>query len=510
MQNFDIDRLPFNRDKQLAVLGYIFLDKDFFARVVPKIEADWFSEEPVRKLMGIIKRRYAADKQHPQVDAVCEDYEVLEQEQALQNQMRGQAALSKSTVSLFSAESLYSDMEIWMRARLVKLALPKAVGEFNAGKVDQCAASLNQMVKDYYDAKFDNDGEETFNDYYKELLDEEFDRSRALTFGIKQMDRLIDPSGKEGDGSLFRGDMTILLAPTNVGKTSALCSIAAHNFNKHLPPPGSSGHGLSILFLTHEGGRREIKNKIMRAMTGLNKPALKRMYENPSGRNFISYMEGRLAQDFTYVPMNKPGLTVEEVMATIDRFMEKRKAAVGKYYDLVIDDYPAKLSTELAKGGFFQRRHIDEEVYNQFVQMGLRYDCHVLTAIQTNREGSKLNRRQGNYKYETRLLQMEDVMESWGPMTAAATVISMNRDEDDVRNKKLTYLLCKSRSGETGWAMVVNTDYDACLVHAEKNGYFWYRGERNISDQSVGLMTAYQGREVTKDAFEKFEAAGQI
>lgn len=494
---FDTETLGFSRDKQLAVLGHIFADKQFFMNVVPKVEADWFNEETVKQIMKVVKKRFRAEQTMPSMQAVLEDFEIVQMEPATQNALRATAAMSKSSTSIYSAASLYLEMEVWMKTRLLKMALPKAVNAYNVAKFDECASLLNKTVKDYYDANFDGDGAESFKNYYQELVDEEFDRKRALTFGIHQMDRLIDPNGAEGDGSLFRGDMTVLLAPTNVGKTSALCTIGAHNFRR----------GASILFLTHEGGKREIKNKIMRSMMMRNKPQLKRVYElDPAN---MARIEERLDMDFTYIPMNKPGLTVEEVMAVIDKFMEKRKAATGKYYDLVIDDYPAKLSTELARGGFFQKRHIDEEVYNQFVQIALRYDCHVLTAIQTNREGSKLNRRSGIYKNETRLLQMEDVMESWGPMTSAATVISMNRDEEDIRGKKLTYLLCKSRSGETGWAMVVNTDYDACVVHSEQLGYFWYRGERNISDQSVGLMSAYRNREVTKDAFERFESAGQ-
>lgn len=501
---FETDTLPFSRDKQLAVVGHILMDKEFFSNVIIKIQANWFNEEPAQKLIRIIQRRALENKSVPTLNEVLEDFEVLKESQATQSILRSSASLAKSNALLYSAGSLYKEMELWMKTRLIKIALPKAVDQFNGGKVDDCASTLNRMVKDYQDARFDNDGEESFENYYKELVDEELDRKRSMVFGIPQMDRLIDPNGDSGDGSLFRGDMTVFLAPTNVGKTSALCTIAAHNLNRAIEKP------CSILFLTHEGGRREIKNKIMRSISGLTKPALKRAYENPVGLRIMKMHEARIAHDFTYVPMNKPGLMVEEVMVTIDKLMEKRKAATGRYYDMVIDDYPAKLNTELARGGYFARRHIDEEVYNQFVQCALRYDCHVLTAIQTNREGSKLNRRTGIYKHETRLLQMEDVMESWGPMTAAATVISMNRDEDDIRNKKLTYLLCKSRSGETGWAMVVNTDYDACLVHSQENGYFYYRGERNISDQSVGLMTAYRNQEVTKDGFERFEAAGAV
>jgi hypothetical protein len=137
--------------------------------------------------------------------------------------------------------------------------------------------------------------------------------------------------------------------------------------------------------------------------------------------------------------------------------------------------------------------------------MGLQHKLHVLTAIQTNREGSKLNNRIGTQKHETRLLHMEDVMETWGAMTAAAVVVSMNRNKKDEELNKLTFYLCKSRQGETGWAVVCNTDYDRCRTHSNDMGAFWYRGSDSIGEQSAAIMKTWKGQVVASDKLAMYD-----
>jgi hypothetical protein len=88
-------------------------------------------------------------------------------------------------------------------------------------------------------------------------------------------------------------------------------------------------------------------------------------------------------------------------------------------------------------------------VYNYFSQIALEHNCHVLTAIQTNREGSKVNRKVGKGA-ESRFLTMEDVMESWGPMTTATNVISINRPPEAQARHVTGFCICKSRSSEVG------------------------------------------------------------
>lgn len=496
----DTQELPFSEEKQKAIIGHLLFtraDVEFFINIVSKVDPGWFKDEMPKLLFKFIKNWYKNHSERPTEHQIMESLEMMEQPAKVQEQIRGVLSTTKVSRERYSIEGISTELQNWMKARIITMALPEAGKAFNNQEMDKCALILNGMVKDYYDANFHGDGVEKFTKYQDELAQEEMDRARALSFGLERMDRILDQHGAKGMGSLLRGDMTILLAPTNVGKTSAMVTVACANLRR----------GKSVLFITHEGAPREIKNKIMRCISRMNKPELSRGYHEEDKRKSLMKIEDSLDKLLTYMPMNKPGLSVEEVAAQIDKLQQARKAATGEYYDMIVDDYPAKLTTELARGGYFQLRHIHEEVYNQFVQMALKYDCHVLTAIQTNRDGSRVNKRTGMFKNETRLLQMEDVMEAWGPMTAASTVISLNRDWRDAANKKLTYLVCKSRSGDTGWAVIVNTDYDRCVLHSNELGCFWLRGEESVSQQSVSLMNIYRDQEITQEMLERLNGS---
>lgn len=492
-ERIDVESLPFSPEKQRAVLGHVIYDEIFFGKVVGRIDPEWFTEPLVCRIYDAVKKWYLKWGKQPSVPELLNSPAITALPAAEIVQIQATVASVKNSRQTFAYLPLLEEMEIWLKTRLVQLALPKACASFNRRRPEESISVLNQMVQDYHSVRFLDDGQATFDTMRDDLIRENITRQSALTFGLAAMDRLLDPLGKVG--GMFTGDMTVLLAPTNVGKTSALVTVACANIRM----------GRSVLFVSHEGRPEELKHKFMRCLSGMNSKELLDAYMDAEKVNVMRGYEQMLKRFLVYVPMNKPGLTIEEVVQGIGRYQDQRRLSTGKGFDILIDDYPAKLTTGTASQGHLQLRHVHEIVYGQFVQMGIFHNFHVLVAVQTNREGSKVNRKQGDYKRETRLLHMEDVMESWGVMTAAATVISINRTAVDAERKKLTYLLCKSRSGETGWAVVCNTDYDRCRTHSNSLGAFWYRGEDGVGERSSDIMNAFKDRLVTSEKMVEYQ-----
>jgi hypothetical protein len=199
-----------------------------------------------------------------------------------------------------------------------------------------------------------------------------------------------------------------------------------------------------------------------------------------------------------FIPYNKPRLTVEEVESVIYQAQDRRKAKMGKGFDLLVCDYPAKLGTESNRKGNLSVRDKDDYVYDVFTQIALDLGVHCLDAIQTNRDGSKINK--GYRGAEKRLLTMEDVKESWGPMTTATNVISLNRSPEDEANNRLIAHLCKSRSAEVGWSIICNTNYAAATTHSDDLGCAWYRGTSPMSETIDVLLQQYKGNQIPAQA----------
>jgi hypothetical protein len=489
----DTQSLPFSADKQRAVLGYVVCDEKFYSTVINRLEASWFSDPVAAKVFGASKEWWKRWGRMPTMPELLDSESIGRLDAHTAVQARALAAMAKQSRANYAPEPLLSEMEVWIKARLLQIGLPKAINQFNLQRFDESAGALNKLIADYHDVQFMETGECSFTNYREKILRQEQDAGHALTFGLEMIDRLLSkqPTG----GCLLPGHMTVLLASTNSGKTSTLVTTAVANI----------AQCKSVLFITHEGTEDEIQDKIMRCLTGMTTPELVRAYQDPEKMTIMAAYEEMLRKYLTFVPLNRPGLTVEEVIVVINKFQENKRLATGRGYDLLIDDYPAKLMTEVGAKGNMQLRHIQEIVYNQFVQIGIQQRMAVLVVVQTNREGSKVNRRHGQQKNETRLLTIEDVMESWGIMTAAATVLTLNRTDEDANNNFLTFLVCKSRSSSTGWAVTCKTDYDRCTTHSNTLGAISYRGSMSISHKAVEAFRDFKNGIVPPEKIRFYE-----
>jgi hypothetical protein len=224
------------------------------------------------------------------------------------------------------------------------------------------------------------------------------------------------------------------------------------------------------------------------------------MAETAEGQNMLLMAKNILDRSLDYLPLNKPNLTVEEVETNIRLAHERSITKFGRGYDLIVDDYPAKLSTQMARGGQLARRHIDEIIYNVFTQLALEYDCHMLTAIQTNRTGSKIN--QGQTGVEHRLLVKEDVAEAFGPIQTATNVSSLNRDLKAEQNQRMTFHVCNSRSNEVGWSVVSKTRFDMSRTHGYGLPATWYRGTSTLNDHIDNLIQQYGGAAIPESYYD--------
>lgn len=475
-------QLPFSDKKQTALLGHMIVNEKFFAQTVIVVEPGWFSDTFISKIWKIARDFHEKWHRKPTKDEIQHHESMRLEDQAVRNRMISKLDSAYLLTSEFGLDVLSAELTAWMKAELYKKYVEESTRLYNDKKIDLAFSKLQEGAKRVELASFQSDIAVDFGDYETFLSDQEKELQHACSFGNQQMDRLLVPNTP--GGGLLRKDMTTLLAPTNVGKTTCMVTILSHNIL----------HGKSVLFLTHEGRPEDLKSKILRSCMNATLPELQALTKDERGRKLLSDRYNRFIKpNLTYVPMNKPGLTVEEVVATIARLQDRRMAENdGKGYDLIIDDYPQKLTTEQASKGQFALRHILSYVYNQFTQVALQHNLHVVCAVQANREASRINQKQKGS--DDRLITMEDVSESFDVMQTSTNVISINRSAEDERNDTVVYYIAKSRSGEKGFAVVCTSRYGASIAHGNPNGGFKstsYRGTGTMGGKVMDLLAQY-------------------
>lgn len=490
----DNDRaLPFSTVKQDAILGYLLIDQKFFMQARTLIKPNWFADLHSGKIFLAKTKFYTQFNRVPSVEEMKESSDIAYEDPAIKGKLIGKINSSIRETSNFGLDVLSRELTKWMRATIFYSENDKATQAFNAGDFDKAYGVMDESLKRIKEANFEKDREESFLNYDQDLQQALLERGKALTFGISIMDDLLLPrtateSLVTGNGSLLPGDTTVIVAPTNSGKTTSMLTTAVANARR----------GKSILLMTHEGRPADIKMKLLCCALGVSQTTVfNRMSGTPEERKGLERAAWMLESQITYVPYNKAGLTVEDVEPIIRRKQDERAAKNGgNGYDLLVSDYPAKLSTKMGSEGKISKRTMDEIVYGYYIQYALEYGFHSLLAIQTNREGSRINKGQR----EPRLLTGEDVHESYGPIQEATNVITINRDPVAKSRNRLTYYVDKSRSSETGFAVVCRTDFASGTTHSDKLGGCWYRGTDTMADNVDDLLARFNNTEVDPTA----------
>lgn len=487
--------LPFSSEKQLAVIGHMMSSQSFYLQMIHHVKESWFTNAYAGNIIKLLLSFHSRYNRCPSKQDFLADnggfrtFEPIASRDKIANTLNSCFSMSAQ----IGLDTILPELTIWAKHRLMIESVSKIVSLSNSKKIEEAWDEARVAVKKSDEVVFSAGREESMD--YHSLVGSEATKLKydsAATFGLGMMDELL----LEGQtrGGLMMGDTTVLLAPTNVGKTTSMLTVACANIKAGNP----------VFLMTHEGRPDDIKEKLWCCYIGTTRRELHNMYQRSAkgGVKSKKLMDEALAMfnDYLlYVPMNRAGLTVEEVEPVIRRKTEEWAAKHrGETIKLFVNDYPAKLQTKLAAKGRLDRRHIDDIVYNYFVQFGLELNFHVLSAIQTNRAGSKVNRDVG----ENRLLTIEDVAESFGPMQAVSNVISINRDHRAEQQGRVTFYICKSRSSETGVAVCCRSAYDKARTHGDDLGAVWYKHHSVMGERMEALLNTYRGGQIPLKEFD--------
>lgn len=479
------ESLPFNEVKQHGLLGHLLTNKNFYHQCRDKIKKNWFSNPWAGEVWGLYlkwtKDNDPSLAKMPTKEDVTFSLDFQSKDVANRTKCLAAIEIALTKKIDFDLEAMVNELSMWLKCRIYLESVTKSSELFNAKKISQAYDVLEQTVRSYQDVKFFEEDEVDFTDWQNHFAGVETEKLGALTTGLDVLDKIIDPTCAKG--SLLKGDTTVVMASTNVGKTSFLVTTAVANIKEFR----------KVLFITHEGRPEDIQNKIWSCLTQKTFAELMVLYKTDpllftGGSNFLK-------KYFRYVPMNQPGLTVEEVGRIIEKKQTEEIQRTGQGFDLVIDDYPAKLTS--ADSILKERRHVDAWTYNYFVQLALKHKFHAILAQQTNREASKNNRFQGEHGTHDRLITSEDSSESFGPVMVATNLITLNRNSK--YGERIIFHLCKSRSSETEMSVLAKTNYSKCTTHSNSLGAVWYRGTSSLSHITDEILNQYINKALPED-----------
>lgn len=493
--NYDESKigLPFSEKQQQAILGHCMMSESFFRVLQSQVNPNWFGWPYLSKLFGLNLDFYRTVGQLPKGPAELEDWVTKTvTDQADRVKLLRAIPVCRAEALLWNLKNLELQLTEWKKMQVFYRDLPQVANLINTRKVAEAETLFWKSAQEIRVARFDGTPPVDFQKW-RDIRDvAEADVKNALTTGLRALDRHLLPQAG-GVGGLLPGDTTLLVAPTNAGKTSAMITIARHNLKKER----------DVLFITREGRDNDIATKMLQCLFRKTQGDLWAWSRTSEGERAMDVLTQRISSHVTYIHMPKVGLDVEEVVGNILSLQAARRSATGKGYDLLVVDYPGIFAAREARGARWEWRQIQDYIYRQFVQLGLEEKFHVLVAAQTNREGSKVNRGVFGTK---RLLTVEDISEAFGIAMSATNVLTLNRDPKAQENNRLTFYIVKSRSSETGWAVTARSDYSRAFTHGDELGGTAYRGTDTMEQIIDSLLQEYPDRDIPEHEIQRRKA----
>lgn len=453
----------FGSEFQEAILGHCLADAQFLAACKELVPPEWFTKQTCAEIIRMIYRVYdiksqnGASKSLPTPQEVGSqitlDYpRVADKEERL---VVLQSCIAKADA--ISIEFVRTHMTGWIRMIKLNNLLYDAGERFKKRKYDECIEWIDDKFFNLKETTFMKDERVRFDDIPGFIESQAASmNANCITFGNIEIDKLMRinsvmdyPAGcqvisKMTKGGGLPGDSTVIMGSTNSGKTSTIIAMIARNIlmERH------------CLLINHEGKNDDMVWKILSVMTRRSVADISTKFTTDAELQACLRVVGNLCEKYlVYVPWIKPGhMFVEDVMQLIDSEQEKRLMlrGDGRGFDLVVDDYPAKLESKFmgGKAAIWDKRAY---VYNQFYLSAEHHKFHGIFPVQTNRNGSRINR--GDHD-ENRMLAMEDVAEGYGVIAQVPNVITINRSIWDKAHNTIRYFIAKSRSSSTDHTVV--------------------------------------------------------
>lgn len=451
----------FNDKQQSAIIGLMLKDSHFFVRCVSLLKHSWFTHPLDGTIFMTCEAFFNTYKRHPTINELKGKFNLTHGESYRKYHER--VDLCVVTSQEFGKDFMGTEMTGWMKMVQMRESIEGAADIFNKKDWSSALVWIDKKITEIKQTSFISDKNITFTDSIEFLKTRDLEHQDCLTIGNPMFDKLLREGAGKPDadmtsgyaknwtyGGLVKGDSTMILGPSNSGKTTTLTSIIVPNVlnEKH------------VLYFTHEQKWEDIKVKLLMnacraTITELKNPDLKMELR-------IKKMSEYLEKYLVYVPWIKTGdMYVESIMAEVNMQQEILWSKKGVKFDMLVDDYPAKLKSQQFKG-----KAVYEEVdyvYDQFVTMATEHRFHAILPVQTNRDGYKTNRGDGQ---EERVIDQADAAGSFGTMQKADNVITLNRKPDDQRLNQMRFYVSKSRTQKAQTMFITKTDFAKSITHS--------------------------------------------
>lgn len=494
-------RLAWSTDKKLALQGHLLLNERFLRGLGSSVAPEWFGSESALVRVRSLQVRFLEHYGRPPTPQELPECVFLHG--AKDDERREVAAavdLAVRATERFGLDALQEEVLHWHKDVLFRDAWERAGAEYRRGKDDEARRIIDEMIRKVGGLSLHDDQAHDWTAYRTFFQRVEAEYGDSLTFGHPLLDYAMCPEahelwearGKVGPapGGLLPGMSTVALAATNVGKSRFAGTVVRHNALRGEP----------VLYVVHEDREQDSAFNIWTSTLGITRGEYLRLLADPTAADYLDEVAALLRRNVDYLYLPKAGLTVEEVVATVRRRNDERRAKNGgRGYRLFVDDYPQKLTAKQVHGDL---RHIQAYVYQQLFAVTRELGFHSLFLIQANRAGNVMARGREatggrGQVSRPRWLSSGDMKEVFDPACDCDNMLSINRPPEFEKSDTVVYFFEKLKgSMYRGWSAACESRFGWALAHAPEMRATLFRSEWAEAEDVRGWLRDYDGKAV--------------
>lgn len=345
-------------------------------------------------------------------------------------------------INEINEDILYKYTESFLKERLAILSLNEIVDNFQHGKIEpeklvskfEKIAGISLLFENGFDIHND------LNRYVESLLE----NKHRLPTGFAELDKHIN-GGIPINGKC----LSIVTAPTNVGKSIMLGNIAVN----------VARSGKNVLIISLEMSEEVYASRVYSAMYDLPINSLPLMTEELSKEIQAHPEYGKIIiKEFPPSTM-----TVEHIDSYIDTLIKN-----GYHFDLICVDYLTLLHAPGADNSNEAGKHNTRKLR----ALTYKYEVPIWTACQINRDGMKENTP-----------EIHHIAESIAIAADADLIVSLYQQPEDVDTDIMRLSFLKSRLGDKGFS--INLLFNKKYLRFEDIGN---TASTNISEEDKNMI----------------------
>lgn len=436
----NICKFSFDAEFQSRVLYLAIYDQSFMRRVAHLLKPDYFEFTAEAAFMVVVlnhwKNYQSVMGDNPVIIACLKDAKekkLLRQSSIdeikiiFRDILEQRQAIRRGDIEGLNAEFIADKVAEFVRQQAFIAAISKSVDLIDKGDY----AKIEKLVLDANRVGIEK--EENGGEYFERLLVRTNERAnesagltppRGITTGHLRLDNLLYHRG------WGRKELSVLMGGPKAGKTTALIEFASAacmtNFN--------------VLYVTLEVSNRIVEERADARFTDTPISDLVGKFADVNAKVEALSMRSNIGR--FYIAEYPSGSMSPSMLSSL---MERHKSK-GWVYDMVVVDYADIMTADFRTNDPIEN---SKQVYLGLRAIAQEWNCAMLTATQSNRDGSKAI-----------VAKSENVADDFNKVRTADLFISINSTEEEKRDNKARLYFAAARNSKSGMAVSITQDFN--------------------------------------------------